>query len=126
MQEHVTEPPPGPTVDRPRAEPVAGVPSDHRSVSGLLEALAGEGFEADFRPAEQPGDLWCDVCDTASSVGTLRNLREHRLEGASDPDDMVLVVAGHCPSCGTGGTVVLGFGPNASAVDSDLVAALPR
>ena len=53
---------------------------------------------------------------------TMSSLR--RLEGASDPDDMLAVVALACPACGTQGTVVLGFGPNATAEDSDVLKAL--
>ena len=48
------------------------------------------------------------------------------LEGASDPDDMILVIAASCPVCSTGGTVVLGYGPNASPEDADLIVALER
>jgi hypothetical protein len=36
------------------------------------------------------------------------------LEGASDPDDMMTVIAARCPHCGVAGTLVLGYGPNAS------------
>jgi hypothetical protein len=47
-----------------------------------------------------------------------------RLEGASDPADMVAIVAVTCPRCGNQGTAVLAFGPAASAEDSDVLAVL--
>jgi hypothetical protein len=47
-----------------------------------------------------------------------------RMEGASDPGDMMAVVAIECPSCQAQGTLVLGFGPAASAEDSDVLLVL--
>ena len=51
---------------------------------------------------------------------------ERRLEGASDPDDLALVVATNCPICGAPATLVLSYGPHASDQDSDIVLALRR
>ena len=47
------------------------------------------------------------------------------MEGASDPDDMTLVVAARCPHCGAGGVVVLGYGPTASEADAAVLVRLP-
>jgi hypothetical protein len=47
-----------------------------------------------------------------------------RLEGASDPDDMLAVVALECGVCGVSGTMVLGYGPAASDIDGDVLRAL--
>jgi hypothetical protein len=44
-----------------------------------------------------------------------------RLEGESDPADMVAIVAITCPQCGRRGTMVLGFGPAATAEDADVL-----
>jgi hypothetical protein len=52
----------------------------------------------------------------------MRSLR--RMEGASDPADMMAVVALECGVCGASGTMVLGYGPTASDVDSDVLRAL--
>jgi hypothetical protein len=41
-----------------------------------------------------------------------------RLVGASDPDDMLSVIAVSCPRCQARGTLVLGFGPNASGTEA--------
>lgn len=110
-------------------EPVAGarnVPNapDDDTVVGLLEALRADGFTADLRPRDESGSVVCGACDATTPADPLIDLDERRLEGASDPDDMVLVVAARCPSCETGGVMVLGFGPNASAEDAGVVALL--
>ena len=47
-----------------------------------------------------------------------------RLEGASDPDDMVAIAAIVCPACATRGVLVLGFGPSSSLVDAETLQAL--
>ena len=47
-----------------------------------------------------------------------------RVEGASDPDDMAIVVALTCPHCSTCDTMVLKYGPEASGADGDVLIAL--
>ena len=49
-----------------------------------------------------------------------------RLEGVSDPADMVMVVTVSCPNCGACGSLVLPYGPDASAEDADAVRAMHR
>jgi hypothetical protein len=39
------------------------------------------------------------------------------LEGASDPDDELAIAAIRCPQCQASGTLVLNYGPSASAAD---------
>jgi hypothetical protein len=39
---------------------------------------------------------------------------------------MVMVVRLRCPECGTGGSLVLSYGPDASAEDADVVRTLQR
>jgi hypothetical protein len=89
----------------------------------VLEAYAQGGFDSSFVVTDD-SRLECVECGTVSdpadvSMGSLR-----RLEGASDPDDMVAVVALTCPACGAHGTAVLGFGPMATLQDSDVLKAL--
>ena len=47
-----------------------------------------------------------------------------RLEGASDPAEMMAVVAITCPRCEARGVLVLGYGPAAAVEDSDVLRAL--
>jgi len=49
-----------------------------------------------------------------------------RLEGASDPSDMAMLVPVVCPHCSTTGTLVLRYGPEASADEAELIVALDR
>jgi hypothetical protein len=104
----------------------AGPRTADDALRNVLTHLAEEGYVDDLVPAGEGGVLRCTRCGESSPAGAFRVERERRLEGASDPDDMVLVVAARCPACGAAGTVVLGYGPEASGADSDLVVALPR
>lgn len=86
-------------------------------VLGELESL---GFTGQFMPREG-GQVECLTCHRLSPADetVFRHLR--RLEGASDPDDMLAVVGLACPHCGARGTAVLGYGPEASAVDTEVL-----
>jgi hypothetical protein len=104
---------------------VPGAPSDNVSQVAVLESLAADGYPNSLHPAED-GSLRCGACERSSDAEDLRDLQTRRMEGASDPDDMTIVVAARCPECGEGGTVVLGYGPNASAADAAVVVRLPN
>jgi len=95
----------------------------HDGAATLTEVLAGYaegGFTSGFSVAENTR-LECLTCGEESPASEVRMSSLRRLEGASDPDDMVAVVALTCPNCSAQGTVVLGFGPMASAEDSDVL-----
>lgn len=98
-------------------------PSDNTSLVDVLAGYAEAGFGASFG-AQEGGIVRCDTCGAELDPSRLvmRSLR--RLEGASDPDDMLAVVALECGVCAAAGTMVLGFGPMASAADSDVLRAL--
>ena len=89
-------------------------------VLGELEAL---GFTDQFAPRPD-AQVECLACHRLSPADhtVLRHLR--RLEGASDPDDMLAVVGLSCPHCGHLGTAVLGYGPEASPIDAEVLASL--
>ena len=86
-------------------------------VLGELESL---GFTGQFMPREG-GRVECLTCHRLSPADetVFRQLR--RLEGASDPDDMLAVVGLACPHCNAQGTAVLGYGPEAAAVDTEVL-----
>jgi uncharacterized membrane protein len=107
------------------AAPETGAPSDNTSLLGVLEGLRRDGYAIDLRPGSRDATLRCDGCGDESPVEAFRDLQVRRLEGASDPDDMLVAVGGRCPRCGRGGNVVLGYGPNSSDVDAAIVAGLP-
>jgi uncharacterized membrane protein len=105
--------------------PHIGSPSDNTSLLAVLDGLRRAGFDTDLRPGDGSGTLRCEGCGQESDAASFEDLQVRRLEGASDPDDMVLAVGGRCPRCGRGGNVVLGFGPASSEVDAAIVAELP-
>jgi hypothetical protein len=86
-------------------------------VLGELESL---GFTGQFMPREG-GQVECLTCHQLSPADktVFRQLR--RLEGASDPDDMLAVVGLSCPHCSAQGTAVLGYGPEGAAVDAEVL-----
>jgi len=59
---------------------------------------------------------------SAAEVVAVDALR--RLEGASDPDDMIVVAAVSCPKCGAKGTLVLKYGPEATPEESEVLRSL--
>jgi hypothetical protein len=113
------------TADSDR-QPPDGLSVDRSTASGVLRSFAEAGIAEQFRPGDDPGTLRCSACETTSEAAWFDVIEERRLEGTSDPDDMVLIVAASCPACGAKGAVVLGYGPESSAEDADVVASLPR
>jgi hypothetical protein len=96
--------------------PVIGAPSDNTTLTGVLRAFEDDGF-TDQLIAEPAGRVRCVACGETVEAADLDVRASRRLEGASDPDDMMTVIAARCPSCGSAGTLVLGYGPNASEDD---------
>jgi len=105
------------TVDRMEYVPGEGEDETILDVLGELEA---RGFTGQFMPREG-GQVECLTCHRLSPADdtVFRHLR--RLEGASDPADMLAVVGLACPHCGAQGTAVLGYGPGAAAVDTEVL-----
>ena len=102
------------------AEPEPTAPSDNTTLQDVLAGYAEAGFESSFG-AQEGGVVRCDSCGSELDAETVRMRSLRRLEGASDPDDMLAVVALECGVCSAAGTLVLGYGPNASADDSDVL-----
>jgi hypothetical protein len=96
------------------------------TVTEVLRTFSEQGIDTQFVPGPARGALRCTNCASISSAAEYTVLEERRLEGASDPDDLVLVVAASCPVCRASGALVLGYGPEASEVDTDLVLGLTR
>ena len=110
-------------IEQPPEPPVAGVPSDNTTLTAVLAALDREGYATQLLHDED-GNVSCTACGSRTAATTLVVEHSRRLEGASDPDDMSRVVATRCPACGAGGTLVLGFGVNASSADLAVANAL--
>ncbi len=103
---------------------IEGAPSDYDTVTRVLAELKDDGISASLVPGREGTSLRCTSCGEESAADQYDVITQRRMEGASDPDDMVMIVGARCPSCQVPGVVVLGYGPEASETDSDLVLAL--
>jgi hypothetical protein len=91
-----------------------------RSLLGILATFREEGFTYDFRP--RPGGVVeCGECHAPHRADTLELHHLERLEGDSDPSEMLAVCAVVCPTCGIRGTLVLTFGPESTREDDDVL-----
>jgi hypothetical protein len=100
-----------------------GVPGDV-TLTGVLAELAGSGWDHDVLVDEDDGTLVCAVCRAATNArdASVDSLR--RVEGASDPADMAAVVGMTCGSCGSRGTAILRYGPEASPGEAAVLVAM--
>ena len=98
-------------------------PSDNTTLTAVLDELTADGFTGSFVP-RPGGQLLCTTCRETFAATELEPEQVRRLEGASDPDDEVVVVAAACPRCGAHASMTLGFGPTASDDDTGVVADL--
>ncbi len=95
---------------------------DDESLASVLDGLRDSGFGGDLR--RSGSDVVCGTCQSVLRPDDLLVHRLRRLEGASDPADMLAVVAATCRGCGTDGALVLGFGPSADPDDGAVLASL--
>lgn len=99
-----------------------GDPSDS-TLAELVGQFEADGFTGQMA-ARPGGRLRCFTCRTDSDAADVELVDLRRIEGASDPDDMLAVAALVCPSCGARATVVLGYGPEATEDDADALSQL--
>jgi ferredoxin len=91
-----------------------------RSLLGILAELRDEGFTSEFH-ARPGGIVECGRCHAPHPANTLELHRLERLEGDSDPSEMLAVCAVVCPHCGLRGTLVLTFGPESTREDDEVL-----
>lgn len=82
----------------------------------VLNTLRDRGYDEQLI-ADDGATMRCTHCNTKTPVAELDVDGFHRLEGASDPADMNLVVWATCPSCAAKGAATLGYGPHATTED---------
>ena len=99
-------------------ESLEGVARDATTLLDVLHALAERGFKGEFAVRGE-GTIECLTCRRAQAARAFHVRALRRLEGASDPADMLAVAALACPNCGTEGTLVVNYGPLASTEDAD-------
>jgi hypothetical protein len=93
------------------------------SLMNVLDQLEDEGYESQFVPREA-GVVRCPTGGHVFSASSIDPDGTRRLEGASDPADMLMVVALRCPVCHVPGTLVLHYGPDASPEEGDVLVSL--
>ena len=103
--------------------PTTGAPHDGTTLTEVLAGYAQAGFHGTFTAGEQ-ATVECNSCGVTNPASAFQMASLRRLEGASDPDDMISVMAVTCPNCKRDGVLILGYGPHATAEDSDIAKAL--
>lgn len=100
----------------------AGSPGNVTLVD-VLRTLSEAGYDTDFF-VQDDGNVCCGRCRACQPPEGLALDGVRRLEGASDPADMAAVLAVRCDACGSRGTAVVRFGPEASAGEAILLTGL--
>lgn len=124
---------PVPTSTSGSTEAEPALPGD----TPLLDVLRGfeaRGYGGQFRlEADQRGaaTVRCLTCNATTGVISVAASSASapelvRLEGASDPADMLAVVALACQACGALGTLVCNYGPESSPEEAELLRTLER
>src|SRR3546814_7934380 len=85
--------------------------------------VCSSDLEADYVVGEG-GVVRCTACRHEMQPGEVDVDVFRRLEGASEPDEMSAILAITCRECGTKGIVMVGYGPNASPDEGDLLLAV--
>lgn len=98
-------------------------PNDQTTLTEVIQGYEEGGFVGSFT-AEPDAAVRCETCGATSPAASVAMSSLRRLEGASDPDEMMAVVALTCPACGAKGTVTLLYGPMATVEDADLLTGL--
>jgi hypothetical protein len=97
-----------------------------RGAETLLDVLARftqQGWSSQFA-AQSGGTVECESCHHVMAAADVPVLELRRLEGASDPDDMLAVVAVECANCGLRGSLVLNYGPTSTEEDAAVLLGL--
>jgi len=100
-----------------------GVARDAETLLDVLSEFGAQGWSGQFA-ARPGGTIECETCHHTVAGKDTPVLELRRLEGASDPDDMLAVVAIECPDCARRGSLVLNYGPTATHDDADVLVAL--
>ena len=106
----------GPTDNGPPLDGAQGA----STITEILDEAKQLGFGMQ-QTARENARVECSNCDEQSNADELDIEHIRRLEGASDVDDMLMIVLAACPKCKVGGSLMLTYGPNASEIDSDVL-----
>jgi len=101
--------------------PVPGAPSDNTTLVDVLAGFEEAGFTHSFTVDQETGEVRCGSCGHVAPASDFVVHGFRRLEGASDPADMVAVLAVSCPRCGRRGTLVVKYGPDVTPGEVQLL-----
>jgi hypothetical protein len=104
-------------------DPNVSLPDDNTTLTEVLALYADGGFTGIFSVSPE-GLVECGTCGEESEPAAVPMHSLRRLEGASDPADMLAVAAVTCPSCNTRGTVTMMYGPMATPEESIVMSSL--
>ncbi len=96
-------------------------PSDNTTLTDVVAGYTADGFTGEFEIVEHSGDLRCFTCSTVTASRDVPIHSIRRLEGASDPADMVSIVAVTCPTCRARGVLVVKYGPEATIDEAEFL-----
>ncbi len=112
------------TTEPAEAESVAALaPTDPTTLTEVLADYDAAGFAGEFEVTDA-ALVRCLTCMSESEPAVLDVLSLRRLEGASDPADMLSVISLVCPACESKGVLVSNYGPEASPQQAAVVQAL--
>ena len=94
------------------AAPPPSGPTDV-TLSEILAELERNGYAGQFSAHEGPR-IRCHSCRTSGPASEFSAERMQRVEGPSDPADMLAVAGLTCPWCRVPGALVLNYGPEAT------------
>jgi len=100
-----------------------GVARGAETLLDVLGRFTQHGWSSQFA-ACAGGCVECESCRHIMAASDVPVLELRRLEGASDPDDMLAVVAIECANCGLRGSLVLNYGPTATEDDAAVLLGL--
>lgn len=93
------------------------------SIADALREFESRGYVSQF--VIRPGGLVeCENCGTQHRPERVTMEAMRRIEGVSDPADMVFVGALRCPRCGATGTATIKYGPLAREEDAKVLRGL--
>ena len=104
---------------------LVGVARGAATIMEISAAFEDEGFRGQFGSGER-GEVECFTCKRRSPAESMAVEHLRRLEGASDPSDMLAIVALTCPHCATPGTLILNYGPVATVEDDTILRRLEQ
>jgi hypothetical protein len=90
------------------------------TIAEAMQRLEAEGYTGQFA-ARDGATVLCFTCREESRATDVHLHELLRTEGVSDTADETAIAALTCPRCGARGTVVLTYGPEASADDAEVL-----